>query len=43
MVNDYWRVWVFGIKDYFRIVKAFWIFIGKSMVNDYWIVSVFGI
>ena len=24
-----------------RIVKTFWIFIGKRMVNDYWIVSVF--
>ena len=51
MVNDLWIIWVFGIENYFRIVKGFWLFIEKLcylllkviyMVSDYWIVNVFG-
>ena len=30
MVIDYWIVLVFGILNCFRIVKAFWIFVGKN-------------
>ena len=44
MVNDYWIVWVFGIQNYFMIVKPFRISIGKRMIiNDFLIVSVFWI
>ena len=30
MVNDYRIVWIFEIENYFRIVKALHIFIGKT-------------
>ena len=30
MVNDYRIVWIFEIENYFRIVKASQIFIGKT-------------
>ena len=48
MLNDYWVVWVFGIRSVFGVyyghivLQDFRMFIGKWMLNGYWIVWLFG-